>query len=270
MQVETQFMTKSSLSMRYGPLAVITGASDGIGRAFAERLAAEGFDLMLVARRRDVLEALSADLGRRHGVTVRVLPLDLGDARSCDALLDASRELDAGLLVSAAGFGTAGDFVALPLADELDMIDVNCRATTALAHGFARRFEKRGRGGIVLFGSIVGWQGTPHAATYAATKAFVQSLAEGLAAELSPRGVDVLSCAPGPVATGFASRARMRMDRADTPEAVAKAALAALGRRTTIVPGLTGRFLTWSLATLPRALRVRVMGAIMKGMAART
>lgn len=258
----------SALLERYGAVAVVTGASDGIGKAFAEELAQAGFTLVLVARRKEALQELADDLRRRHGIEAIPVALDLADPRSTDTLLARTAQLDVGLVIAAAGFGTTGRFTDLDPAVELDMIDVNCRAITALSHGFARRFEARGRGGIVLFGSIVGWQGTPYAATYAATKAFVQSLAEGLSVELAPRGVDVLSCAPGPVSSGFASRAGMRMDRAERPEIVARQTLAALGRKRSVIPGLQGRFLTWSLATLPRAFRVRVIGGIMKGMQA--
>lgn len=256
----------SALLSRYGTVAVVTGASDGIGKAFAEELARAGFGLVLVARRATTLESLAADLARRHGIEAQVLAMDLAHPAAVDRLLARTQDMDIGLLIAAAGFGTSGRFTDLDVAVELDMIDVNCRAVTGLAHGFARRFEAKGRGGLVLFGSIVGWQGAPYAATYAATKAFVQSLAEGLSVELAPKGVDVLSCAPGPVASGFADRAGMRMGKAERPETVARQTLAALGRRRSVIPGFQGRFLTWSLATLPRALRVRVMGAIMKGM----
>lgn len=257
----------SDLLRRYGGVAVITGASDGIGKAFAEELARAGFAVVLVARRQDTLDALAADLSRRHGIKADAVALDLATDGSTDALLAHTRDMDVGLLVAAAGFGTSGPFLTLDPAVELGMIDLNCRSVTELAHGYAHRFKARKRGGIVLFGSIVGWQGAPYASTYGATKAFVQALAEGLAVELAPDGIDVLSCAPGPVASGFADRARMRMGKAERTETVARHSLAALGRRNLVVPGLQGKFLTWSLAMLPRAIRVRVLGSIMKGMA---
>ncbi len=125
---------------------------------------------------------------------------------------------------------------------------------------------RQGRGGIVLFGSLLGFHGAPFSATYAATKGFVQSFAEGLRAELKPLGVSVLSVAPGPVGTGFASRAGMQMAQSATPETVARGALAALGRLGTVRPGFLAKFLGWSLAMLPRPGRVRVMGLIMKSM----
>ena len=119
---------------------------------------------------------------------------------------------------------------------------------------------------MILMSSLVGWQGTPFAAHYAATKAYVQSLAEAMHAELKGSGVDVLASAPGPVNSGFAARANMRMGAAATPADIAKASLAALGRRRTVVPGLLSKVLTYSLVLLPRAARTRVMGQIMRSM----
>jgi NAD(P)-dependent dehydrogenase (short-subunit alcohol dehydrogenase family) len=180
----------------------------------------------------------------------------------CVALCTVAICVLAGLVMLAAGFGSTALFVDAPLTGELQMIAVNITAVTRLAHTFARRLCTRGRGGIVLFGSIVGWHGVPGQATYAATKAYVQSLAEGLHHELAQQGIDVLSVAPGPVHTGFEARAGLTLKSATTPDVVARAAVAALGRRTTIVPGFRGRFLTAALATLPRALRIRLLGAI--------
>ena len=112
-------------------------------------------------------------------------------------------------------------------------------------------------------GSLVGFQGTPNAAHYAATKAYVQTLAEALHVEQAPVGVDVLSSAPGPTDSGFASRAGMRMGAALTPADVAGATLEALGRRSTVLPGALSKLLTYSLVPLPRWARVRVMGRVM-------
>ena len=177
-----------------------------------------------------------------------------------------TRELDVGLLVAAAGFGTSGDSIDGNLEDELSMLNVNCRAVMELSLHFGRRLVQRGRGGIILFGSLVGYQGTPRAAHYAATKAYIQTFAEGLHREMAPKGVDVLASAPGPVLSGFGERARMQMGLAEKPARVARVTLAALGRRMTVTPGLISKFLTWSLMTAPRGLRVSIMGQIMGGM----
>jgi short-subunit dehydrogenase len=256
----------SALKRRFGPTALITGASDGIGRAFAVQLAEQGFDLILVARRGDVLQDMALDLGTRFGGDVRVLAMDLSNPSAVPELMSLTESAPVGLVVAAAGFGSIGPFLDQDVAAEINMVDLNCRSVVELAYAFGQRMAERRRGGIVLFGSLVGFNGAPLSATYAATKGFVQSFAEGIAAEMRPHGVSVLSVAPGPVGTGFAARAGMQMGQAATPEIVARSALAALGRRTTVRPGFLAKFLGWSLAMLPRWGRVQVMGIIMKGM----
>lgn len=256
----------SALKRRFGPTALITGASDGIGRAFAVELAEQGFDLILIARRDDVLQDVALDLGTRFGVDVRVLALDLSDLSAVPDLMSLTEGTPVGLVVAAAGFGSIGPFLEQDMASEINMVDLNCRSVVELSYGFGQRMAAQRRGGIVLFGSLVGFNGAPFSATYAATKGFVQSFAEGIAAEMRPHGVSVISVAPGPVGTGFAARAGMQMGQTATPEMVARSALSALGRGTTVRPGFLAKFLGWSLAMLPRWGRVRVMGIIMKGM----
>jgi hypothetical protein len=253
---------------RYGPWAVVTGASDGIGRAFAEALAARGLHLVLVARRAEVLRDLADALHAAHGVQVIPWPADLADRGAAAALAARTAELDVGLLVAAAGFGTSGAFLRNPLEHELGMLDVNCGAVTALAWHYGRRFAARRRGGLVLLSSVLAFQGTPRAAHYAATKAYIQTLAEGLRGEWTAHGVDVIASAPGPIASGFAARADLRMPNALPPTVVARGTLAALGRRATTRPGWLSKLLGWSLATAPRPLRVRIITGVMLGMTA--
>jgi short-subunit dehydrogenase len=256
----------SPFARRYGPWAVVTGASSGIGRATARELAARGLNVVLVARGPLPLEAVALELKERFGVQPKVVLADLAEARGIEAVLDSCRDLEVGLFVGAAGFGTSGPFLAADLAVENSMLAVNCGAVLALTHEFARRFAARGRGGIILFGSLLGFQGAPNAAHYAATKAYVQTLAEALHLELAPRGVEVLCSAPGPVQSGFAARARMTMGLAETPETVARVTVAALGHKMTTTPGAISKLLTYSLMTAPRSLRVRIMGKIMAAM----
>lgn len=251
---------------RYGPWALVTGASDGIGRAIAQELAARGLNLMLVARRADRLHELANRLSARHGIECRPLTADLATADGCSAVAAATAPLDIGLVVAAAGFGTSGDFVDSPMQAEREMLAVNCAAVLELVGTCAPRLLRRGRGGIVLFSSVLAFQGVPRSAHYAATKAWVQSFAEGLRVELRGHGVDVLASAPGPVDTGFAQRARLRMGVMLPADAVARQTLDALGRRTTVRPGWLSKLLGWSLAMLPRRGRVFVLTRILRGM----
>lgn len=250
----------------YGPWAVVTGASDGIGREIARSAAARGANVVLVARRRDRLEELGRELESTHNIQARVLAVDLNQTDGVDTVIRETDGLDVGLLAAGAGFGTSGPFIEVPIEDERAMLDLNCGAVLSLTHHFARRFVDRGRGGIVLLSSIVAFQGVPRAAHYAATKAWVQTLAEGLRQELGPKGVDVVASAPGPVASGFAERANMQMGAALRPEQIGAATLDALGRRTTVRPGWLSKLLGYSLATLPRAGRTLIMKAVMGGM----
>lgn len=251
---------------RYGAWAVVTGASEGIGYEIAYALAEKGLNLVLVARRQAVLEELASKLTRQFGVEVHVIAADLAQEDAVQRLIQATTALDVGLLVASAGFGTSGNLVEAPLAQELNMLDVNCRSVLALVHPFAQRFAAQQRGGLVLMSSLLAFQGVPRSANYAASKAYVQTLAEGLRLELAPLGVDVLSAAPGPVKTGFAARANLQMGMALHPRVVARHILDALGRKTTVRPGWLSVLLEGSLTGLPRNLRSRILGKVMQGM----
>lgn len=254
------------LKAQYGSWAVVTGASSGIGHEMALKLAESGLNLVLVARRQAVLEQMSHDLSDHYGIEVRSVVQDLAVESSLEALAVQTHDLDVGLLVVAAGFGTSGAFLNSQLEQEIEMLNVNCRSLLGLTWHFSRRFAKQRRGGIVLMSSIVGFQGTPFAAHYAATKAYVQTLAEALYVELAPLGVDVIASAPGPTNSGFADRARMKMDKALSAAEVAQGTLQALGRKSTVLPGLLSKLLTYSLVPLPRWARVQIMGSVMKNM----
>jgi len=259
-------MNSEGFRHSYGPWAVVTGASEGIGRAFAEQLAALGLNVVLVARRLDRLQALADELRSRHCIDAQVIAADLS---SEDALIEIERvtaSLDVGLLVASAGYGTSGPILAADLARERDMLAVNSFAVLRHSVTFGNRFAARGRGGMILMASIFGWQGVPQSAHYAATKAYVQSLAEALRVELAPNGVDVLSCAPGPVSSGFAARADIRMRVTVLPETVARESLEALGHRGTVIPGGLSKAMTYTLALLPRTLRTRVLARVMGDM----
>lgn len=254
---------------RFGPWALITGASSGIGRALAEGIAARGLNVVLVARREAELRRLAAELESHHRIATRVSVADLSEPTATEALVTDAADLDIGLVVAAAGFGTSGPFLQSSLAQERNMLALNAQALLELTHLMLPRLVQRGRGGIILPGSIVGFQGTPWAAHYAATKAYVQTLAEGLHQELKPQGINVLALAPGPVHSGFADRAGMRMAQALRPEQVVDETLSALATgRMTVRPGWLTKVLSAGLATAPRSLRVRIMQQVMGGMTA--
>ena len=182
---------------KYGPVALVTGASSGIGEAFAEELAASGFDLVLSARRTDRLEALAARMRTDHGVAVDLVPADLSEPDAPAALVEACAGKDIGLLVSNAGFNMKGRFEDGSASRMARMLTVNCHAPMQLAHGFIPRLKARGKGGIIVTASVEGLIGCPYSTAYSATKALVVSLCEGLWAELRPLGLEVLALCPG-------------------------------------------------------------------------
>jgi len=250
--MNTSVLSRAIPGTKYGQWAVVTGASDGIGKAFAELLAQSGFNLVIAARREDVLANLARHLSGLHGIAVRPVACDLGKPEGVALLEEVTEALDAGLLVAAAGFGTSGPFLRSDLTTELGMIDVNCRAVAALAHAFGNRFARRGGGGIVLLSSLVAFQGVPCAANYAATKAYVQTFAEGLRRELADAGVDVLAVAPGPVRSGFGQRKYADGHGPDTRRGRPRGAASAREPRdgATRVPGAVSGALTQAVAAL--------------------
>jgi uncharacterized protein len=256
----------NDFKQKYGTWAVVTGASDGIGQSIAVELATKGINLVLVARRQAKLEQHALELQQQYGIQTRVVAADLSLPAEIERVLTTTALLEVGLLVASAGFGTSGQLIRNSVQDELAMLDLNCRTVLAMTHHFAQRFATQKRGGIILFGSLVGFQGVARAANYAATKAYIQSLGEGLHIELAPLGVDVLVSAPGPVTTGFETRANMKPGNSATPQEVAKSTLAALGRKITVRPGVLAVMLELLLSPLPRWARTRIMTQIMAGM----
>lgn len=245
--------------------ALITGASAGIGEAIARQLAREGTPLVLVARRRERLEALAAELG----VPSLCVAADLSTLEGCAEVERAVRSagVEVGMLVHSAGFGLLGSFTALDRARMLEMVDLNCRALVDLCGRFVPDMVARGRGGVVVVSSTVAFQGAPWVSTYGATKGFDLLFAEGLWGELRGTGVDVLALCPGPTRTEFAAVAGLDNQPPElvwsTPEAVARAALDGLGRRVVVVPGWLNWLASVAVRLGPRSLSTWVAGQLM-------
>jgi short-subunit dehydrogenase len=252
--------------------ALVTGASTGIGRAFAERLARDQYDLVLVARSADRLEALAKRLREERGVGIRVLPADLTDPAGL-ALVEAElRERTPDLLVNNAGFGTVGRFAELDLAGEDREVRLNALALLRLTHAVLGRMIERGHGAVVNVSSLAGETAQPYTATYAATKAFVTSLTEALSVELAGTGVRVQALLPGFTRTEFQERAGVESSAIPAlawmePEAVVDASLAGLEKGQVIcVPGLGYRLVAPLPRLLPRSWVRRLMGASLERM----
>jgi len=257
---------RTRLKDNYGLWAIVSGASSGIGLEIVERLAESGLNLIIHARSENILQEIAKRLTSYHGIEVKVVASDVSEPAGIQKLIEATQALPIGLLVASAGYGTSGEFIHTSVHAEVNMLRLNCEALLTLTHHFAQRFVAQKRGGIILMSSMVAFQGVPYSANYGATKAYVQSLAEALAEELKPHGVDVLAAAPGPVASGFGQRANMKMNMSLTPQQVGIPILKALGRKTSVLPGFLTKFLVYSLRTVPRWGKVKIMKIVMGGM----
>lgn len=252
-----------SFAERYGPWAVVTGASSGIGRQFATVLAERGLNVVITARRKDRLDRLAAELASKHGVQVQVLELDLTTTGFLEALLSATADKDVGLVVSNAGFGLKG-LHHLQERERLDsMVNVNVRAPTLIAQAYAPGLIKRGRGGLLITGSMEGFLSMPWSAAYAASKAFVHSLGEALWAELSPYGVDVLVLAPGATdteAAGLQGLDNKQISNVMPPRQVAQMSLDHLRDGPSFMPGAMNRAMIRFLTLLPKRWAITMAG----------
>jgi hypothetical protein len=240
---------------RYGPCALVAGASEGIGAEFARQLAARGLGLVMIARRHEPLEALAQELRRDAGARVRAVALDLGSPDLLERLRPRIEGLEIGLLVYSAAFSVVGGFLEGEIAPRLREIDVNCRGPLLLCHELGRAMAARRRGGIVLVSSLAGFFGSALIPSYAASKAFDTVLGEGLWAELRPHGIDVLALAAGATRTpGFeASRPRRSSNPFAAPMEpgpVAAQALRELGRGPTRVAGARNRLAAFATTRL--------------------
>jgi uncharacterized protein len=243
-------------------LAVVTGASSGIGEVFARALAKRGCDLVVSARRRERLQALAEDLRARHNVAVHMAPADLANPLGVDDLLGVVESLacPVDLLVNNAGFGSYGPFHRLPLERELAMVDLNVRALVALTGALLPGMLDRGQGAIVQIASTTSFQPVPYMAVYAATKAFVLNFSEAVAHECKGTGVQVLTVCPGHTPTEFqqVSGVHQRPTRTSSQSAqdVVGEALDALDRKreTVVVTGWPNRITTQFPRLVPRRL----------------
>lgn len=245
--------------------ALITGASAGIGEALSGEFAANGHDVVLVARREDRLRRIAERLEDRHGVAANVVTRDLASRAACYELHEETtdRGIEVDVLVNNVGIGTQGAFVENDLERELDQLQLNVVTPTMLTHLYGREMADRGHGGVLNVASTAAWFSGPFMAIYYASKAYLKNFSEGVAEELRSEGVDVTVLCPGPVDTEFQERA----DNEDTPlgsgemqpvEVVAEAGYEGLqDGETVVVTGWKYRLLTRVSNVLPNSLTRR-------------
>src|SRR5256714_12206141 len=245
---------------------LITGASSGIGEAFARKLAMQSHDLLLVARSEDKLIALCNELGRSQNIRAQYVAIDLSERDAPARLLaeTVKRNLEIDLLINNAGFGSMGDFAKLDLELELKMIDLNVRSLVELTHRFLMSMRERTRGSIINVASTAAFQGVPFMTTYAATKAFVLSFSEALWEENRHHGIKVMALCPGVTDTNFFEASHMQRPPArtsQTVEEVVETALRGLRRgKSSVISGWTNLFMIESERLVPRSLILRAAG----------
>lgn len=260
-----------------GKQVVITGASSGIGAALARRFAADGAELMLVARRRERLEVLAEELrtvGTAHptlppGIVVRIHVADLCETAACDGVLEAAgSKVD--VLVNCAGVGEYGEFAAHDLSALEHMMRLNMHALVRLTRGVLPGMLERRSGWVLNIASLAGFQPTPYMAVYGATKSFVLDFSMALWEEVRKRGVHVACICPGPVATEFFDRGGYVERRADftkkaaDPASIAELAYAALvRRRPVVIPGMSNKLAAFLQRFAPLKLVTRVSAKLL-------
>jgi short-subunit dehydrogenase len=254
---------------RFGPWALVTGASSGIGREFARQLAANGLNLILVARRLSILGEVAQDLAARYGVQCHCVPVDLAAPDFLTPVAEATDDRDVGLVVSNAGDMVLGGFLDSTHEALLGEMRVNAETHLRLTRHFGQRLVARGRGGILLVSSVAGLQPVPYIANYSATKSYVLTLGEAVHHELAPKGVNVTVLVPGatdtPMLTRFgADQTPMRRLTMPVQACVSDGLAALAANRPKRISGAMNRA---TIATVPRAIRTRLFGAMNKSMA---
>lgn len=252
-------------------VTLITGASSGIGEAFARALSAEKHNLLLVARSEDKLHALCDELMLEHGITAHYVAIDLTEFEADRQLFRETErhELEVDWLINNAGFGSMGDFVNLELERELEMIGLNIMVLVALTHRFLPQMRERRSGTIINVSSTAGAQPIPFMATYAATKAFVTSFSQAIAEENRPHGIKVMALCPGATETNFFNASEIaepfKVKGIQTPEEVVETALKGVASgKSRVISGFSNKAGAFLGGTFPASLVTRVIGRVLR------
>lgn len=251
---------------KFGPWAIITGASSGIGKEFARQLAANGLNLVLVARRTALLEDIGKNLAKEFGIEYQAIEADLAVESSIEKINNATLSLDIGLLISNAGTGRPGKFLSFEEKELKYILQLNAASHLSLTYYFGRRMAKRGKGGVLLTGAMGAIDGVPYMVNESGTKGYIQSLGKSLHTEFRELGLNITVLVTSPTETpvlsllGF-NKDNMPMKPISTEQCVREALLAFSANRITVLPGLKYRIMN---AIIPGSLSRKITGKIMK------
>lgn len=251
------------LKKKYGEWALVTGASSGIGKAFAEKLAEMGINLILIARRKNLLQEIGMDLNKKHSIEVRIIEADLTDQRKLTDILSFMNNYEIGILVNNAGVGSPGSFLTSPILSDLNMISLNCTAPLVLTKYFANRMKHNNRGAIIFLGSVVGYYPNPSNALYSATKAFDTAFGNSIAYEMKNYNIDVLVVNPGATDTEFKRLSNSKKGPfLRSPEQVVNSTLKKLSRKYNFVDGLFNKCFLLILKFIPNKIKTNLIGKL--------
>ncbi len=254
----------SKVLNKYGKWALVTGASSGIGKGFAQQLAKQGFNLILVARRKEILNELSEELVRNSKVEIIIIAIDLLEDGAVERVYSEVKNKDIGLVIPAAGVGVMGRFIDKDYVSIDRMLKLNILIPTKIIHLFGKKLKNRKTSGIILVSSLFAYQGIPNFSAYAASKSYILALGEALNYELSDYGIDVLVLSPGLTDTPFSQNLEINFSRlplvSQTPAKVAQIGLKSIGIKPTVVSGFVNKFYAWSNRLIPRSWPVALFG----------
>lgn len=262
-----------NIKKKYGPWALIAGASQGIGEAFAREIAKKGINVILVARRKYLLDEVSEEIEKTHKVNAMPLQADLTNPDILELLDEKVADKEIGLLVYNAALSPRGPFLDTSLQTHEQTIKLNCLGPMKLAYHFGQKMKEKGKGGIILMSSMAGFQGSPFVAHYSATKAYNRVLAEALWEELGQYGVNVMACVAGATSTPNFREANPRETEGFSPpvmepKEVAKQALRALPKnKPFMVPGLLNKISSFFMRKVfPKKMAINIMGNVNRQM----
>ena len=253
---------------KYGQWALVTGGSTGIGLALAKQAASCGMNIILVARRAELLVLAQKAIQDQYKVRVNIIELDLTLESALEKLFEATKNHEVGMLIPNAGIELNGLFINTSLEDNINLLRLNVEVPMALVHHYGRMMAVRNKGAIMLISSGFGYQAIPYIANYAASKAYILALGEALNVEFNEFGVDVTVLSPGLTKTAMTDCSTIDFNKLPvfsmTPVVVAKIGFNALGRKASVIAGTLNKFYVWQNRLVPRSMPVKIFGMLIR------